>query len=112
MKRTPLVSGSRSTSGLSEIFEVAADAGLSLYLDVSAVSGDDPTLDVTFQESPDGGATWFDRAAFSRMTAAGREPLAVADGAMAGLSRIRYAIGGSDPSFTFGIIVVSAPWSR
>lgn len=66
---------------------------------VTAVSGTNPTLDFTIQESDDSGTNWFDTYQFPRITATGqyRSPLIPLTG-----NRIRYVrtVGGTTPSFT------------
>ena len=69
---------------------------------VTAVSGTSPTLDVSVEESGDGGATWSKVYDFPRITAVGvyQSPIL-----KSGSSRLRYVqtIGGTTPSFTRSI---------
>ncbi len=69
---------------------------------VTAVSGTNPTLDVTIQESDDTGTNWFTVYQFPRITAIGmyRSPKLPLTG-----NRIRYVqtVGGTTPSFTRAI---------
>ena len=66
---------------------------------VTAVSGTNPTLDVTVQESDDSGTNWFDIYYFPRITATGmyRSPKLPLTG-----NRVRYVqtVSGTSPSFT------------
>lgn len=66
---------------------------------VTSVTGSSPTLDVTIEESDDGGTNWFRVYDFPRITAAGmyRSPVIPLTG-----NRIRYVqtVTGSTPSFT------------
>jgi len=69
---------------------------------VTAVSGTNPTLDFTVQESDDGGTNFYDVYQLPRITAAGqyRTPLIPLTG-----NRVRYVrtVGGTSPSFTNSI---------
>lgn len=75
-------------------------------LEVGAVSGTSPTLDVKIQESADGSTNWADvsGAAFTQVTAANNSQILRVEGL--GTSRKRYlravaTIAGTSPSFTF-----------
>ena len=74
----------------------------SVVIPVTAVSGTNPTMDVSVEESDDNGASWFRVYDFPRITGTGvyRSPLLRLTG-----QRIRYsfAFGGSAPSFTRSI---------
>jgi hypothetical protein len=69
---------------------------------VTAVTGTNPTLDVTIEESDDGGTNWFRVYDLPRITAAGiyRSPKLPLTG-----NRVRYVqtVGGTNPSFTRAI---------
>lgn len=69
---------------------------------VTAVSGTNPTLDVTVQESDDSGTNWYDVYQFPRIAATGqyRSPLITLTG-----NRVRYVrtVGGTSPSFTMSL---------
>ncbi len=69
---------------------------------VSAVSGTTPTLDISIEESDDGGTSWYPIFQMARITAAGiyRTPVIMLSG-----NRIRYVqtVGGTTPSFTRAI---------
>jgi hypothetical protein len=68
-------------------------------INVSAVTGTNPTMDLRIEESDDNGTNWFPVYDFPRITAVGvyRSPTVVLKG-----TRIRYVqtIGGTSPSFT------------
>lgn len=72
---------------------------------VTAVSGTNPTLDVSIEESDDGGTNWFKVYDFPRITSAGvyRSPRLVQNG-----NRRRYVqtVGGTSPSFTRAILAL------
>jgi hypothetical protein len=76
---------------------------VALFLNVTAVSGTNPTADWTLQESPDSGTTWFDTYMFPRMTTAGnyQTPLMRLFGNRYRLNR---TVGGTTPSFTRAVI--------
>lgn len=76
-----------------------------ILLDIGAVSGTTPTLNVKIQHSPDN-ATWVDlpNGAFPQKTAAGLSELAIK-----GFDRYIRAVhdvGGTSPSFTAAILAV------
>ena len=87
-----------STTNSTAITNSAGNAFQITY-GVSAVSGTNPTLDVTIQESDDGGVNWYDIYQFQRITAAItlRSPLLISTGRS---YRLVQTIGGTSPSFT------------
>lgn len=84
----------------------------SLQLDVTAVTGTNPTLDVTVQHSIDGGTNWYTVAAFTQKTATGEE-LKTESEVESGTAesygdcfRAIWTIGGTaTPTFTFSVKV-------
>lgn len=77
-------------------------------LEVGAVSGTSPTLDVKIQESADGSTGWADvsGATFTQVTAANNSQIIRVEGL--GTSRKRYlravaTIAGTSPSFTLAV---------
>jgi hypothetical protein len=91
-----------STSTSATITPAASSLSQEFNIIVTAVSGTNPTLDFTIQESDDGGNNFYDVYQLPRITAAGqyRTPLIPLTG-----NRIRYVrtIGGTSPSFTNSI---------
>jgi hypothetical protein len=89
-----------TATGTGPTIEVADRGTLRLTLSVTAAGGTTPTLDVTVQTSQDG-ITWRSLGVFSTQTAVGslRESFTGADRYV----RVSYAIGGTTPSFTFGV---------
>lgn len=77
-------------------------SGFQVTIPVTAVSGTNPTLDVSIEESFDGGTNWVKLYDFQRITATGsyNSPMLRASG-----SHIRYVrtISGTTPSFTMSI---------
>lgn len=74
----------------------------SVSIPVTAVSGTNPTLDISIEESDDSGTNWFKVYDFPRITATGiyRSPIIRLVG-----NRVRYVqtLGGTSPSFTRAI---------
>lgn len=68
------------------------------FLQVTAVSGTSPTLDLKIRDSADN-ATYVDLLSFSQFTARGAERQTVS-GTVDQYLKARYTIGGTDPSFT------------
>jgi hypothetical protein len=102
--RTAFASAARTTTANSEAFDVGDSTNLVAYLSVTAASGTTPTLDVKFQDSPDGGTTWFDIAglAFTQATGATSE-VKVATRVYSKTVRCVATIAGTTPSFTFSV---------
>jgi|SRR3989344_944675 len=78
----------------------------SVALEVGAVSGTSPTLDVAIEESADGSTGWANVASFTQVTASNNSQAKRVDGL--GTSRKRYlrtvaTIAGTSPSFAFAI---------
>lgn len=89
------LTGSATTAAIT----ATGGSSYSVTIAVTAVSGTNPTLDFTIEESSDGGVNWFKVFDFARITAAGiyRSPMIRLYG-----NRIRYVqtLGGTTPSFT------------
>src|SRR5260370_15699317 len=67
--KQPFTSAARTATATSASINVGDSDTLVGYLAVTANSGTTPTLDVKFQDSPDGGTTWFDIApSFTQVT--------------------------------------------
>jgi hypothetical protein len=106
LQATPAVisdsaSGAKTTSGNSG--NPATDFGqcVASLINVTAVSGTTPTLDLVLQESFDNAVTWQDIYHMPRITATGTytSPFMT----IGGRRRWVWTIGGTTPSFTFGI---------
>lgn len=100
-----LASAARTTSGTNSGFNKNdLHEGLML-LDVTAVSGTNPTLNVKVQTSPDN-ANWFDlpNGAFTQLTAAGKQALKTDN--FGKYIRVAYTISGTNPGFTFSVVFV------
>lgn len=75
-----------------------------IFVDVTAVSGSSPTLDITIQDSPDDGTTWFTHSTVSQITATGQSVISITN--FGKTIRANCVIAGATPSFTFTIDIV------
>ncbi|MGD9581588.1 MAG: hypothetical protein AB7V50_09465 [Vampirovibrionia bacterium] len=71
-----------------------------VYLDVTAVSGTTPTLDVTVQDTIDG-TNWDTVGSFTQASSAGREAIRINN--FSRFMRVSYTMAGTDPDFTFSV---------
>lgn len=78
---------------------------LRAQLDVTAVSGTGPTLDVLIEDSVDG-ANWNTIGTFAQKSAVSREVINISS-VFADRIRARWSVGGTLPSFTFSVRVAS-----
>lgn len=103
---TLLSSAARTATGQSNAFDVGNLDSVSVFVDVTAVSGTSPSMTVNVEWTYDG-ATWFaaDTAdAFTAITAAKKT---VKRFDVKGTKfRLNYTISGTTPSFTFSSTVV------
>lgn len=105
---TPVASSARTASSqTSAISAGAAIETINVFVIVTAASGTSPSLTVSLEVSPDGGTTWFESAAGAALTAAGTESFKAsiydASTVLTPLYRIKWAITGTTPSFTFEV---------
>lgn len=77
---------------------------LRAQLDVTAVAGVSPTLNVVIEDTLDGTNWNALTPAFTQRTAAGREVINITT-PFSGNLRIRWTVGGTTPSFTFSVAV-------
>lgn len=103
-------SAAKTTTGTTSTFTgFGRDTVLAVVLNCSAVSGTNPTYDLTLQGSVDGGTVWFTLATFTQVTATTTAVKYWADvnGTTAQLLpdaiRGSYVIAGTNPSFTCSI---------
>lgn len=103
----PLVaSAARTSSSTSAALAGYGGAStLRLQLNISAAGGVAPTLDVVVEDTLDG-SNWNTIGTFSQKTAVSREVINVTT-AFADRLRVRWTIGGTTPSFTFGVIAAA-----
>ena len=100
------ISGTQTASVNSTAINTGGYNGFVAHLNVTAHSGTTPTLDIKFQDSPDGGTTWFDIAsgAFTQVTTVdGKSRLVVSN--VAAKVRAVATLGGTTPSYTFTLDV-------
>ncbi|MEW6095740.1 MAG: hypothetical protein AB1567_04330 [bacterium] len=74
-----------------------------IFLNITAVSGTYPTLDVTIKYSPDN-ENWYTHTSFSQKTTTGKDSLRLTG--IGSYLKIEYTIGGMTPSFTFSVDII------
>lgn len=94
-------SAARTITGQSAVTEVGGQHTVRALLDVTAVSGTAPTLNVTLQTSNDGSTGWRTAKAFAEKTAVSTERISASD--LDRFVRWNWAIAGTAPSFTFSL---------
>ena len=109
-----LALAARSESLNSDTLDVANSVQLIGLLDVDAIDGTDPTLDIKFQDTPDNGVTWFDISglAFAQVTDTPGQQVIISTRLYTSQVRCVATIGGTDPLFTFVvgfILIKNAP---
>lgn len=105
-RETLLASGARTASGNSgPLHHYGGVSRLAVQLDVTAVAGVSPTLDVVLEDTVDG-VNWNTVATFAQRTATGRETLRVTS-FFTDTLRLRWTLGGTTPSFTFAVTAYS-----
>lgn len=96
-------SAARTTSGSSAVVGGFGDkVTLRAQLDVTAVSGTSPTLDVVIEDTLDG-TTWNTVGTFAQKVAAGREVVNITT-PFSDQLRVRWTVAGTTPSFTFSVV--------
>ncbi|NBC17448.1 MAG: hypothetical protein GVY18_09075 [Bacteroidetes bacterium] len=104
-------SGSESSDGSGSGVDVTLDedgdstyprSAARLTLELTAIAGTDPTLDVTVESSPGGSGSWEQVGSFDQMGAAGYQRLMIAGGER--YLRVSWVLGGTGgPSATFAV---------
>lgn len=92
----------RSTSGLSDEFEVGDYKEATFFLNVTAVSGTDVTLDVVIETKDPVSGEWFEITRFNQVTETAKEHISVTGG-LGSVIRAVYSITGGGASFTFSL---------
>ncbi len=96
-----LASGVRTASGEGASTDLSNTKELIVTLDVTAVGGTTPTLDVKLQHSPDG-VKWSDQGtAYAQKTGVAREVKVFTQ--YHRYVKVVYTIAGTSPSFTFSV---------
>lgn len=107
--KTVLASAARTATGTSSGLGLATEPSskVAIGLDVTAVSGTSPTLDIAVEWSHDG-STWLAAQSADTFTQATAATAAVKVFDVKGQHlRVAYTIGGTAPSFTFSVTAVS-----
>lgn len=99
-----VASAAQTANGSTVVNGYAAADTVEAELNVTAVSGTNPTLDVVIETSIDGGTTWAQVIAFTQKVAAGSQLMALPAGTYGDQIRARWTIGGTAvPTFTFSV---------
>jgi hypothetical protein len=103
---TIVASAARTSSGDSGVLAGwGVPTSLRVQLNVTAVAGTGPTLDVVIEDTLDG-TNWNVIGTFAQKTAVGREVINVTS-PFSDRLRARWTMGGTAPSFTFDVVVYS-----
>jgi len=98
----PLSQETAGTNGTTIDNGAASSDGAVAVLQVTAISGTSPTLDVTVQHSPDG-TTWTDLIAFTQVSAAHQAERKTVTGSVDQHVRAIWTLGGTNPAATFTV---------
>lgn len=103
-EQTLLASAARTASGDTSATPVNVKRfkEANFFLDVTAVAGTAPTLDVAVKSKDPASGKWFDLVKFTQATAVTSEMKSIA-GNLGSLIAVFYTIGGTSPSFTFSV---------
>lgn len=97
-----VASAARTTSSQSAtLTDYGPAQTLRAQLNVTAASGDTPTLDVLIEDTLDG-TTWNTVGTFAQKVTTGREVINVTT-PFADRLRVRWTVAGATPSFTFAV---------
>jgi len=102
-------SGAETASVTGTDVDIEPLKAANFYLDVTAVSGTTPTLDIKIQEKDPVSAKYFDLVSFTQVTAVTTERKQYGSGVgeLPGkIIRFAAIIGGTTPSFTFSLSMV------
>lgn len=102
--------GAATTVSVDVPFKAGNYRNFVAYLNVTAHSGTTPTLDCKFQDSPDGGTTWYDitSAAFTQVTTTNGQSRLAVSGPFGPNLRAHVVLGGTTPSYTVSLDVEGA----
>ncbi len=98
-----VTSAARSTSSNNSGLEVHQWDELRFDLNITAVSGSSPTLDVYIEIKDLLTGNWIQQSVFPRQSAVLTEEISLVIPCIAWTYRVRWVIGGSTPSFTFSV---------
>jgi hypothetical protein len=103
---TLVASAARTSSGDSGVLTGwGVPASARVQLDVTAVAGTSPTLDVVVEDTLDG-TNWNVVGTFAQKAAVGREVINLST-PFADRLRVRWTVAGTTPSFTFDVTAYS-----
>jgi len=103
-----LASAARTASGVSSLYNSydGTLSGCDIVVEVTAVSGTLPTLDIWVQSAHEASPTNYSNIRrIPRINATGKYQTTIAENIQKGL-RISYTIGGTTPSFTFSVNLI------
>lgn len=105
------VTASGNTS-VEEVYHIAAG---NVFLNVTAISGTSPTLDVKLQITPKASPAagdWYDLdgGSFTRVTGVGKQVLSLVN--FGHWMRFVYTVGGTSPSITFELLFMPSEYSN
>lgn len=100
---TFLPAAARTVSGAGGPVNVYSATQLKLQLQVTAASGTTPTMDVFIEDTIDG-VTWNHLGQFARESGGLGQQILTITNPFTNLLRVRHAIAGVSPSFTFSVI--------
>lgn len=103
---TPFESAARTATASSDKDHTVEnfDEG-TLHVDVTAINGT-PTLAVSYEVSPDDGATWFTHTTGSSITAVGKQIIQLTSLGKTYRVTGTFTAGGASPSFTYSVKLV------
>lgn len=96
-----VASAARTTTGTGTAFSTADYDSINGSVVVSAASGTNPTLDLTLETTADG-TNYYTAGTWTQKTGTATADARVVDG-LGTLSRWKWTIGGTTPSFTFAV---------
>lgn len=102
---TALDSEARTASGNSDSQDLGQWVEMIIIVDVTAVSGTNPTLDIQLQYSPDD-VNWYDDETEYFLQFYGVKDSIAKLTNFGQYVRIKYTIAGTDPSFTFSVDLI------
>lgn len=97
-----VASAARTASGTGSAFNVESATAFFGTLDITAVSGTTPTLNVRLETTVNG-VDWYTAGSFDQKTVVDND--ARAFGPLGDQARWAWTVGGTSPSFTFSIAV-------
>ena len=94
----------RTTSSTGTPFGVTQFRQLTFMLEITAVTGTNPTLDIQVQFKDESTGNWITQTQFTQQTGTLAEEIALVCNCLAVNYRIKWTIGGTNtPGFTFGV---------